>query len=39
MRVDRSRWGTFLSNAQSLNGLEDPNRLHPGKVLTITTDR
>jgi len=36
MRVDRRRWGTFLSNAQSLNGLDDPNRLNPGKVLTIT---
>jgi len=33
---DRRRWEGFLSTTQSVNGLDDPNRLRPGKTLTIS---
>lgn len=32
----RKGWMEFLSKAQSLNSLEDPDRLQPGKVLTLS---
>jgi nucleoid-associated protein YgaU len=33
---DRKGWMDFLSNAQSMNALGDPDRLQPGKVLTFS---
>jgi hypothetical protein len=33
---DRKGWMDFLSKAQSLNGLGDPDQLQPGKVLTLS---
>jgi hypothetical protein len=34
--AERKGWMEFLSKAQSLNSLEDPDRLQPGKVLTLS---
>jgi hypothetical protein len=36
--TDRKGWMDFLSKAQSLNGLDDPDRLLPGTVLTLSAD-
>jgi hypothetical protein len=33
---DRRGWMDFLSKMQSLNGLGDPDRLQPGKILTLS---
>jgi hypothetical protein len=35
---DRKGWMDFLSKTQSMNGLDDPDRLQPGKVLTLSAD-
>ena len=34
--IDRRGWMDFLSKAQALNSLGDPDRLQPGKVLTLS---
>jgi hypothetical protein len=34
--ADRKGWMDFLSKTQSLNGLEDPDQLRPGKILTLS---
>jgi len=34
--ADRRGWMDFLSKAQTLNSLGDPDRLQPGKVLTLS---
>jgi hypothetical protein len=37
--ADRKGWMDFLSRTQSLNGLEDPDQLQPGKVLTLSMQK
>jgi hypothetical protein len=36
---DGEGWQKFLSTTRALNGLEDPDTIMPGKVLTITTEK
>ena len=36
---DRAGWTDFLSRARSLNGLDDPDQLQPGKVLTLSVQK
>ena len=38
-KPDRGGWMDFLSTAQSMNSLDDPDRLQPGKVLTISVQK
>jgi nucleoid-associated protein YgaU len=38
-KPDRGGWIDFLSNAQSMNSLNDPDLLKPGKVLTISVQK
>ena len=35
-KPDHGGWMDFLANTQSVNSLNDPDRLQPGRVLTIT---
>ncbi len=34
--MDEKGWAEFLSKTRTMNSLSDPDRLHPGKVLTLT---
>ena len=38
-KPDRRGWIDFLSNAQSMNSLNDPDLLKPGKVLMISVQK